>query len=324
MKFNDFRGVKVIAAKCRFCGDAAAYRIDHARMSLCRSCFMKYYERKVYRTIVKYEMLRNAKKVALAVSGGKDSLSLLKALHRLIPENFPGIEIEIIYIDLGIPGYSEKYRKIVESICENFGITLHVYDLRLEENYVVPDFQRTAFKSRICGACGTVKRYLLNKIAYEIGADRLATGHNLDDITEVLFELYLRGSVKEIVRIKPVSWSTRDKLVTKIKPLIEMTEAENLCYALSNELPILGVRCPLAENSRMAKRKKLISMIEREVPGFRHTFYKSHLKRIMPYLVGAIQEPALIECNSCGMPSLSETCSYCKLVSKIRRNRAAQ
>ncbi|MDW8021563.1 MAG: ATP-binding protein [Nitrososphaerota archaeon] len=309
-----------VTSRCRLCGKQAAHYLNHAKMHLCENCFIKYYERKVYKSILKHNMLHGSRKVAVAFSGGKDSLALVKALHKILMEKFPEVELEAVHIDLGIPGYSEESRDLVEKICDNLNVKCHVYDLSAEKGYVIPDFQATPFRRRICGACGTVKRYLMNKIAYKIGADRLATGHNLDDVVEVLFELYLRGSVEEMVRIRPVSWSTHTKLVTKIKPLIELTEKENLYYVLSHKLPILSAKCPLSKNSRALKRKKLMNMIEAEIPGFKHTFYKSHLKRIMPHLRDSIREPTLIECKSCGMPSLSETCSYCKLISKLQKS----
>ena len=305
--------------RCRLCGRSAAYRIEYARTSLCRDCFVKYYERKVYKTISKYGMLKGSRKLAIAISGGKDSVALLKALHTIASEKFPEVKLVALHIDLGIPGYSEECLKIVERICEELDVEYHVHDLREAEGYTIPDFENTPFRRRICGACGTVKRYLMNKLAYELGADRLATGHNLDDIVEVLFELYLKGSVDEIVRLKPVSWSNHPKLITKIKPLIELTERENLYYVLAQDLPLLEARCPLARESRMLRRKKLMNLIEKEIPGFKHMFFKSHLKRIMPRLGETVKEPSLKECKICGMPALSETCSYCKLISKLRK-----
>jgi len=308
-----------VIAKCRFCGKPAAYHVDHARMHLCEDCFIRYYEKKVYKTLTKHKMLRGARKVAAAISGGKDSIALLDVLHNIASKHFPDLEITAIHIDLGIPGYSEECRSISESVCEKLGIECLVYDLRKEEGYSIPDFEATPFKRRICGACGTVKRYLMNKIAYHIGADRLATGHNLDDVVEVLFELYLKGSVEEIVRMKPVSWSSHPKLVAKIKPLIELTEKENMYYVLAKKLPILSSQCPLAKESRMLRRKKLINIIEREIPGYRHTLYKSHLKRLLPKLENQVKEPEIRECIKCGMPTIGKTCSYCKLTTKLKQ-----
>lgn len=302
---------------CRLCGGMAAHFIEHSRMMLCRECFIKYYERKVYNTIMKHKMLRGVRKVAVAVSGGKDSMALLTAMSRLAREKFPEVELVAIHINLGIDGYSEKCQEVVEKVCSRLGVEYIIHDLFHEEGYRIPDLRSTPLGRRICGACGTVKRYLMNRLAYELGADRLATGHNLDDVVELLFELYLKGSVDDLVRVRPISWSDNPKLVTKMKPLIELTEKENLYYALAREIPMPDSSCPLVGGSRMLKRKKLIGLIEREVPGFRHMLYKSHVKRILPRLEGAVTEPKLIECERCGMPSLASICGYCKLVSKL-------
>lgn len=302
---------------CKLCGGPAAYFIEHSRMMLCRECFIKYYERKVYNTVMKHGMLRGARRVAIAVSGGKDSTALLTAMSKLAREKFPGIEVMAIHINLGIEGYSEKCQEIVERICENLGVELVIHDLFSAEGYRIPDLRSTPLGRRICGACGTVKRYLMNRLAYELGADRLATGHNLDDVVELLFELYLRGSVEDLVRVKPISRSDNPKLVTKIKPLIELTERENLYYALAHEMPILDSSCPLVEGSRMLRRKRLIDLIEREITGFKHMLYKSHVKRILPRLEKSVAEPNLVECERCGMPSLASRCSYCKLISML-------
>lgn len=304
--------------RCRFCGGPSAYVVEHARMSLCKDCFIEYYERKVYKTILKHGMLKDVDKIAVAVSGGKDSIALLKVLHKICSEKLPSISLMVIHMKLGIPGYSDRCQEIVENVCESLGVSYLIYDLKIEESYTIPDLKLTSLGKRICGACGTVKRYLMNKLAYEVGANRLATGHNLDDTVELLLEFYLKGSVKEIVRVKPVALSNHPKLITKVKPLIELTEKENLYYVMAQGLPVLEVECPLAKGSRMLRRKKLINMIEREIPGFKHTFYKSHLKRLLPKLEQTIKEPELTECQLCGMPALSRTCSYCKLIARLK------
>ena len=304
--------------RCKLCGKPdAEYFLKHARIYLCRDCFIKYFERKVSKTIEKHRMLRDARVVAVAVSGGKDSMNLLKVLRKIASD----VELVGLHIDLGIPGYSDESRRAAEGFCEELGIRCLVYDLKKEEGYSIPDFLETPYKKRICGVCGTVRRYLLNKIAYEIGADRLATGHNLDDTVELLFDLYLRGSIEEIVRVRPVSWSSNPKIVTRIKPLIELTDEENRYYAEAEGIPYSDAECPLARGSRMLRRKKLMDLIEEEIPGFKHTFYKTHLKRMLPRLEKAVEEPKLRECKICGMPSLGEICSYCKITSKLKEKR---
>ena len=302
-------------ARCFRCGgEAGRYYLPHMRRMICRDCLVDFYEKKVRNTVLKYGMLRNVNTLGIAVSGGKDSMALLRVMKRL----FPILSMKAIYIHLGIPGYSDECEDVVRRVCGEMGVELIIHRVS-DEGYTIPDFQHTPFKSRICGACGTVKRYHLNLIAYEHGIDTIATGHNLDDTVEVLFELYLRGEVDEITRIRPVSPGVGSKMAARIKPLIEMTEEENLYYVEATGTPYVESWCPLVKGSRMMRRKELIRMIEERIPGFRHTFFKSHVKRFLPRLEESSKQVQLRECEVCGMPTTSNICSYCRLRSRVLR-----
>ncbi len=302
-------------AKCFRCGgEAGRYYLPHMRRMICQACLIDFYEKKVKSTVLKYGMLKGVRSLGVAVSGGKDSMALIRVLSHL----FPTINMKAIYIHLGIPEYSDKCEVVARKVCEEVGVELIIHRVS-DEGYIIPDFQYTPFKSRICGACGTVKRYHLNRIAYEHGLDAIATGHNLDDTVEVLFELYLRGEVDEIARIRPVSPGIGTKMAARIKPLIEMTEEENLYYVDATNTPYVESWCPLVKGSRMMRRKELIRMIEEKIPGFRHTFFKSHIKRFLPRLEELSRHVQLRECEICGMPTTSNICSYCRLRSRVLR-----
>lgn len=304
---------KVLEGTCFRCGrkDVGAY-ISYLRHYICKECLLRFVELKVKRTIEKYKMLPRGSRLCIAVSGGKDSVSLLNILHKIMPN----IEIIALHINLGIPSYSDECERVSRNIASMLDIPFYVYDIKAE-GFSISDFYRTPFRKRMCAVCGTVKRYLLNKKAYELGADVLATGHNLDDIVEILFELYMRGSVEEIVRIKPVIRSENKKLVTKIKPLCEITEEETKLYATFAGLPLQASTCPLIYGSRMLRRKAIIEMISKDIPAYKHTFFKSHVKRWLPLLEKHVVAPDLKECSLCSMPSKSEVCSYCKIKNKL-------
>ncbi|MEM0090776.1 MAG: ATP-binding protein [Nitrososphaerota archaeon] len=290
------------------------YRLDIIKKSLCHSCFIEYYEKKVKKTVLKYRMLSGVKNLGVAVSGGKDSMALLKSLLNI----FPSINFVVIHLNLGIPGYSDTCQTLVQRFCQKNSIECIVYDLRNAEGYSLKDFVTSKLGRRICGICGVVKRYLLNKIALENDLDAIATGHNLDDTVELLFNHYINGALDDLVRNKPVLPSTHPKIVKKIKPLIEMTEQENLYYVLSTHTEYVDNKCPLVKGSRMMKRKKLLMKVEEEIPNFKHLLFKTHLKRFLPILEKHFEVPALRECERCGMPSKNSICSYCKLISKLR------
>ena len=298
---------------CARCGGDAEVRLDYARLNLCSRCFISFYEEKVRETVGKYGMLKRGEKVAVAVSGGKDSASLLFALHK----TFPDLSLTALHLNLGIPEYSEECEEKFWKLVERVGVKGVVYDLREELGITIPDLQEV--HGRLCSPCGTIKRYLLNKLAWEGGFNKLATGHHLDDTAEVLFHLYLQGDSQQLVRLKPVSPSTHPKLVTKVKPLWRMTEKENLLYALACDLPFRKKECPFAQGSRSLRRKKLMWKIEGEIRGFRRTLVSSHLKRFLPLLEKVVEPPPLLECSRCGMPASSDPCAFCRKVELARK-----
>ena len=279
---------------------------------LCRDCFIEFYEKKLRNTVLKYGMFGSRDSIGVAVSGGKDSMAMLMALSRI----FPDLRIKAIHINLGIGDYSRDSEEAVRRLCDRLGVEAIIYDLKEREGFTLPDLMKTSYRRRICGACGIIRRYLLNRIAWENGLRVLATGHTLDDVVELLFELYLNGRIEEIVRVKPVL-EGGDKLVKRVKPLIELTDQENKYYADFMETPYSKLECPLVRGSRMLRRKELISRIEKKIPGFRHTFYKSHVKRFLPKLERLVERPKLKACKICGMPTIGDVCSYCKLSSRI-------
>jgi uncharacterized protein (TIGR00269 family) len=300
---------------CRKCGGQAAIRVEYAKMNLCEKCFLEFYEKKVRETVLRYRMFEKDDRVAVAVSGGKDSASLLFALRKCFPE----VRFSALHINVGIPAYSEECEARVRELVERIGVELILYDIRKKLGISIPDFSKTIFRDRICSPCGTVKRYLLNKVAWEKGFTKVATGHNLDDLAETIFSAYLQGDIAQLVRLKPVAPSTHPKLVAKVKPLWNVTEKENLIYAELNQLPVRKEPCPLSPGARSKERKAVLDFVESRIRGFKHTFMSSHLKRILPVLEKSVPQPHLLECSSCGMPSTQDPCAFCRRVGLLRQ-----
>ncbi len=295
--------------KCVKCGGEAAVRIDYATVGFCKECFKEFFERKVRSTVLKYAMIKPNDRVLVAVSGGKDSSSLLFALRKV----FPDLKIEAFHINLGIKGYSKESEHKVSELAEYAKTNLTIFDLEKELGISIEDFKNTVYRRKICAPCGVVKRYLINKVAYEKGFTKVATAHTLDDTVALLFNGYLHGDVNGIVRLKPVLPSTHTKLVAKIKPLWEVTDKECLFYALFCDLPYITEPCPLGgETTKMRERKELISELSTKIRGFKHIFLKSHTKRMLPLLETSVNMLPLIECELCGMPSSERICAFCK------------
>ncbi len=166
--------------KCRTCGEKAAVNMRQHKLALCKTHYLEWLPQQTERFIKKYNMFRRDEKILVAVSGGKDSLSLWDILHRL------GYQADGLYIGLGIDGgihYSDESRRLTEKFAAANGLTLHVVDVEQTYGYSIPVLAERSHrgKGKPCAVCGLTKRHEMNRIARDLGYDVLATGHNLDD-----------------------------------------------------------------------------------------------------------------------------------------------
>lgn len=294
--------------------------LAHSNLNLCPDCFMLLTERKVRNTIETYKMLSKDEKLGVAVSGGKDSSSLAYILYGL----YEKLDMTLIYIDLGIPEYSKHSLEKVKALAGMLGKELVVYSLEENLGFTMSDIiKNTVYRRKPCSACGAIKRYLFNKVAYDLGLTKIATGHNLDDTVEALFNFYIEGNVKSLVRLRPYLPKTHPKIVPKIKPLIGLTDFECALYAKYRGLPVGTINCRFSRGSRSVRRKELLNLIAERIPNFKHTFINSHYKRILPLLERALEgheETKIYDCPICGMPTslMDAPCHFCKIVNLVK------
>lgn len=149
-------------------------------------------------------------KILVVISGGKDSMALW---HILASE---GYNVTGMYINLGIGHYSDKSQQVVESFAQKNGLELIVKDIKKEYGLDIYKLSKL-LKRSTCSICGSIKRYLFNKVAYDGGFSAVATGHNLDDEAATLLGNVLSWEEGYLARQSPVLESTHPKLVKKSK-----------------------------------------------------------------------------------------------------------
>ncbi|MAH51647.1 hypothetical protein CMI37_37870, partial [Candidatus Pacearchaeota archaeon] len=149
-------------------------------------------EKKVRETIGKYKLLSKEDKVVVALSGGKDSTSVLYILNKM------GYDVEGLMIDLHLGDWSKIHLKNMEIFCRELGVKFHVVDLKKELGQGIC-FIKAVLKQKKnltgCAVCGTVKRWILNKWARKLGADKIVTGHNLNDEAQNVLMNFLKGNI---------------------------------------------------------------------------------------------------------------------------------
>jgi len=302
--------------KCKRCRKAtAAVDLPSHHSSFCPDCFFVFFRRQVAAGIRKFSLLGPGDRVLVCVSGGKDSLVLWDILMEL------GYDTEGLYIDLGIGGYSDRSREKVLAFAAARGKDPIVVDLR-REGVPIPETAKRSRKEE-CAVCGTVKRYFFNRVAASRGFTVVATGHNLDDEASRLLGNLLHWHGEHLERQHPLLPAAGDGLVRKIKPLWRVSEMETAAYGFLKGIDYVIEECPMSRDATSLIYKEALSLIEEKMPGTRSKFYRGFLanKGTFPGFLpetGNSEHPASPkeasrQCASCGAPTYSETCGFCRL-----------
>ncbi len=290
--------------RCKKCGKKAVVRLRDYRISLCENCYVSFYEQLVERSIRKFNVIRNGDRILAAVSGGKDSVSMVSVLSTLSKKM--GFELEILHIDLGIKNYSKNLERIVKVVSEILELNLNVVRIK-DFGFTLDDIEM----KKKCSACGTVKRYLMNKTARDLKFNVVSTGHTSEDLIEFFFKNTLSGNFDLNLKLVPRIEGFDKKMVTKIRPLFDRTEKENMLYVICKKLPFSTEVCPYAPSRDW---KEIIYYIEYKKPGFKRMFITNLSKFMKPEFRGEYNY-----CEKCGEITTGKICSFCKLVLKYSK-----
>ncbi len=273
--------------------------------------------RKTAKTISKHRMIRGGDLVAVAVSGGKDSLALLHILDQMSKSH--NFRIHAVTIDEGIPGYRNEALEIAGEYCGKLGVKHGVFsykglfELTLEEALG----QRGGEKTSSCSICGTLRRRAMDHAAMEIGANVIATAHNLDDNLQTYLINMLSGDVSKIGRMSP---DAENPVLRKIKPFSEIYESEIVFYAFANQIPFQTEPCPHMGEGIRTEIRQFLNSLEGQHVGIKNNLYNSVVK--ISGIVREADSKAKTRCRSCGAQCTGKICSVCSTVSKFKGKQA--
>ena len=301
---------------CDRCGAKSAYYRFYSGESLCVRCFSRSLHEKVAKTISKYSMIRHGDRIAVAVSGGKDSLSLLHIMNMLCKKH--GSTVCAVTIDEGIDGYRDESLDIVRRFASQVNVEHKIlsykelYGISLEDSLQL----RKGRRMSSCSICGTFRRRAIDIAAETVGANVIATAHNLDDVLQTFLINILAGDVERIgwTYPEPVEYANG---LRKIKPFTEIYEHEIAFYALVNDIPFQAEECPHMNEGIRTEIRDFLNKLEKEHAGIKYNAYNTMVK-----LAKRVKDSASKEhnkCVLCGRDSTNKVCSVCSMMITLKQ-----
>ncbi|GAB4309044.1 MAG: TIGR00269 family protein [Methanobacteriaceae archaeon] len=277
-----------------------------------KDTFNRYIKNNVLRTVQEYKLIEPGDKVAVALSGGKDSILTLNLLYQFQKEI--DFEIFAITIDEGISGYRENGVNVAGKYAKDLGVRFILKSFKKEYGFTLDEIS-SKYKSA-CIPCGVFRRYILNKTAYKEGAVKIATGHNLDDEIQSFIMSFARADLIKFYKFGPKLDTIHPRLIPRIKPLWNLPEKDVGIWAVMNNLEVHFADCPYSSMSLRSKIKNFLNHLESKKPGTKTAILES-FKKSLKLKKSDIQ---LLECVKCGEPSSSTTCKACLMMEEIKKS----
>jgi uncharacterized protein (TIGR00269 family) len=296
---------------CSKCGQRAIVSQRYFGLHLCQDHFVQDFERRVADTVQRNDMVKEGERIAVAVSGGKDSTALLFCLRRILAKR--DVELVAVTVDEGIAGYRDDTIKAARDIADQLAVEQHIVSFREEYGYNL-DEMVPGKKVAPCTYCGVFRKNALNRAAKRLGADKVATGHNLDDEAQTIMMNYLKGDFERLMRFRP--WRAQKGLVPRIKPLREMPEKEIALYCMVNGIFTESRECPYAPLSLRADVRDMMNGLESQFPGTKQSTVQG-FEKIAERSKGSYVQMDLAACQKCGEPCVKGLCKACDLLDEI-------
>jgi len=269
----------------------------------------------VEKTIARFKMFEHDSRIAVAISGGKDSLNLLRILNDL-ETSYPRAELVAVSIDEGIKGYRDEALGFVEEACNRLSVESLILSFKQLFGFTLDEIVEGTKGGDLspCSYCGVLRRRALNEAARRVEADRLATAHNLDDIAQTVLLNIMRGDMNRLEIMRP-SGNRIPGFVMRVKPFCEVPERESAMLAYLTGIRFQSVPCPYAGEAMRNDVRAFLSSMEAKRPGAQFTVYRTALSLISDKPSRRIEITNV--CEMCGEPTQARRCRTCELLGEL-------
>ena len=307
---------------CSGCGiNQVFYHREHEGVSLCRKCFVDSIETKVRRTITKRRMLRLDDTVAVALSGGKDSVTLLRILCKL-ERRYPPARLIGLTVDEGISGYRSEAVSISREACDELKIEHVMVSFDDLFGITMDEIASRRKELQPCSYCGVLRRKALNECAARLGATKLATAHNLDDEAQTALLNVMHGDVERMSRGLQTHTKAPVNFVPRIKPLAEVPEKETTLYAYASGVRFQTTPCPYGRDALRGDIRVMLNRLEMKHPGLKYTICRS-VERLSETTEETEEPRSFRACKICGDPTPNDICEGCLMLRTLKADSGA-
>ncbi|MFW5977891.1 MAG: tRNA 2-thiolation protein NcsA [Halohasta sp.] len=319
--------------ECDKCDREAVMQAAYSGSHLCETHFCRSVEKRVRRRIRADSLLDSAatpddpETWVIGLSGGKDSVVLTHILDETFGRD-PRVELIALTIHEGIEGYRDASVEACVELAADLDMRHELVSYEEEFGIRMDDVVETDPENMAaCAYCGVFRRDLLERYADEYGADKLLTGHNLDDEAQTALMNVLEGDVAGIAKHFDASLGRfedrreQDDFVPRAKPLRDVPEKEIALYAHFADLPAHITECPHASEAYRGEIQRLLWELEENHPGTRHSIMSGYeeLAELTAerYRGKGEERTKLTDCERCGSKTGTRICRKCRLIESI-------
>jgi uncharacterized protein (TIGR00269 family) len=311
---------------CSQCNNNIVIQRKYSGENLCPECFQKNIEKIVYKTISKYKMLKPKDQIIVALSGGKDSVSLLYNLNKIQKRTYHSKPIIALIVDEGIKDYRLNSIKKAKNFCNKYDITYEIISFKekigITLDGIVNKKKKTPDSKYACNYCATIRRRLLNDGAKELGGTVLAMGHNLTDFAETYLMNILYKRLDLIANqyfFKEQNNKINQFYTKKIFPLIRIPEEEIFLYANFKKFEYYTSHCPYREQDPIIRKRVLdfIHDCKKYSPEIEFNLLQGFLE-LSKTLYYYREKRNFKPCEICGYPCGNRNlCTYCNYLQEF-------
>ncbi|XP_005097680.1 cytoplasmic tRNA 2-thiolation protein 1 [Aplysia californica] len=304
--------------KCGSCGvKNAILKRPKTGDALCKECFYWAFEEEIHHTVLQAKLFSPGETVAIGASGGKDSTVLAHTMKVLNERHNYGLKLILLSVDEGITGYRDDSLETVKRNQQQYDLPLTIVSYEELYGWTMDAIVKQIGLKNNCTFCGVFRRQALDRGAMMLGADKIVTGHNADDIAETVIMNVLRGDIARLRRCTAITTGT-DGYLPRCKPFKYTYEKEIVMYAYFKKLDYFSTECIYSPNAYRGFARAYIKDLEKIRPSaiidIIHSGESMQVKK-------EVRMPTQTTCTRCHYISSNEVCKACVMLEGLNKGR---